>query len=76
MLTAAVQGDIGVAEEINQRLEPLHKALFLESNPIPAKWALHEMGYVDKGIRLPLTVFSERYHDHLREAMAFAGVVC
>ena len=75
MLTAAVQGNIGVAEEINRRLEPLHKALFLESNPIPAKWALHEMGYVDKGIRLPLTVFSERYRDRLRDAMARA-VVC
>ncbi len=74
MLAAAVQGDFGVAEDINRRLDPLHEALFLESNPIPAKWGLHEMGYVGKGIRLPLTEFSEQYHDQLREAMTTAGV--
>ncbi len=76
MMTAAARGDLGSAAEINRRLEPLHETLFLESNPIPAKWALHEMGYVEQGIRLPLTVFSGQYHDRLREAMAFAGVVC
>ena len=74
MITAAVQGDFGAAEDINRRLEPLHEALFLESNPIPAKWGLYEMGYVGKGIRLPLTEFSEQYHDRLREAMTTAGV--
>jgi len=76
MITAAVQGDFATATEINRQLGPLHEALFLESNPIPAKWAVHEMGYVDQGIRLPLTVFSGQYHDRLREAMAFAGIVC
>ena len=74
MITVAVQGDFGAAEDINRRLEPLHEALFLESNPIPAKWGLYEMGYVGKGIRLPLTEFSEQYHDRLREAMTTAGV--
>lgn len=74
MMTAAIQGDIDTAEEINRRLDPLHDALFLESNPIPAKWALHQMGYAGKGIRLPMTVFSEQYHDRLSAAMATAGV--
>ncbi len=76
MMAAAVQGDFATAGAINRRLEPLHDALFLESNPIPVKWAVHEMGYVGTGIRLPLTVFSGQYHERLREAMAFAGVVC
>ncbi len=74
MLMAALQGDFDAAGEIDGRLAPLHEALFLESNPIPVKWAVHEMGYVEQGIRLPLTVFSEQYHDRLREAMASAGV--
>ena len=74
MLMAAIQGDMDTATKINQRLEPLHAALFLESNPIPAKWAVHEMGYVEQGIRLPLTVFSGQYHDRLHQAMALAGV--
>ena len=75
MCFAAIAGDMDRASEINQRLDPLHSALFLESNPIPAKWALFEMGYTTKGIRLPLTVFSDKYHDELRAAMSTAGVL-
>lgn len=75
MCVAAINGDFETAEKINSRLDPLHDALFLESNPIPAKWALSEMGLVEKGIRLPLTVFSDSYHDALREAMKTAGVI-
>ena len=62
-------------KEINDRLASLHQALFLESNPIPAKWALHEMGYVTKGIRLPLTPFSVKFHEQLHSAMSNAGVI-
>ncbi|MCY3769171.1 MAG: 4-hydroxy-tetrahydrodipicolinate synthase [Gammaproteobacteria bacterium] len=75
MCSAAVSGDLERARKLNARLDPLHDALFLESNPIPAKWALHEMGYVAKGIRLPLTVFSGQYHEQLRQAMRTAGVL-
>lgn len=75
MCVAAIAGDMERATQLNDRLNPLHAALFLESNPIPAKWALYEMGYVTKGIRLPLTEFSEKYRDQLRDAMAHARVI-
>lgn len=72
MCSAALAGDMARAEQLNSQLAPLHAALFLESNPIPVKWALYEMGYVKQGIRLPLTTFSEKYHEQLRAAMAHA----
>lgn len=75
MCEAALQGDRAAAEEINHRLEGLHRDLFLESNPIPVKWALSEMGKIAKGIRLPLTPLSEQYHDPLRHSMRQAGVL-
>lgn len=74
MCTAAIAGDMVRAEALNARLAPLHAALFLESNPIPVKWALYEMGFVKKGIRLPLTAFSEKYRDQLLAAMMQAEV--
>jgi len=49
--------------------------LFLESNPIPVKWALAQMGKIEAGIRLPMTPFSENYHDELRAVMHQAGVI-
>ena len=74
MCAAAVAGRREEAEALNARLEPLHKALFLESNPIPVKWAVHRMGLIGPGIRLPLTPLSERHHEAVREAMRAAGV--
>lgn len=53
------------ARELNNQLMPLHNAMFTEANPIPVKWALHLMGMIDKGIRLPLTELSEPYRDNL-----------
>ena len=55
MVEAALKGDIATARAINNRLLPLHKELFCESNPIPVKWALNRMGKIPAGIRLPLT---------------------
>ncbi len=75
MCAAALAGDAARAAEIDQRLASLHRDLFLESNPIPVKWALAEMGLIERGIRLPLTWLSERFHDQLRAAMQEAGVV-
>ncbi|HEY8568110.1 dihydrodipicolinate synthase family protein, partial [Microbulbifer sp.] len=63
------------ARAINQRIEILHKMLFVESNPIPVKWALKEMGRIDSGIRLPLTVLSPEHHSVVREALRSAGVL-
>lgn len=75
LCAAALQGDAAEAARIDTTLEPLHRALFLESNPIPVKWALHQMGLIDEGIRLPLTPLDARYHDQVRAAMQTAGVL-
>ncbi len=69
MCSAALAGDHNTAEAINQRLMALHNTLFVESNPIPVKWALHDMGMIPAGIRLPLTVLDAQYYDVLRDAM-------
>ncbi len=74
MIAAALAGDAEEARRINRDLEALHRDLFLESNPIPVKWALHEMGLIESGIRLPLTPLSERFHAPLRDALRAAGI--
>ena len=74
MCRAQADGDTPRAKELDARLQPLNKAMFLESNPIPVKWALADMGLISGGIRLPLTVFSERYYTEMRQAMAKAGI--
>ncbi len=74
MCDAAFNGRGQDARAIDLRLRSLHEALFLESNPIPVKWALHAMGLIPSGIRLPLTVLSERHHDAVRAALREAGV--
>lgn len=70
----ALKGEKEKALQLNQQLMPLHKALFFEANPIPLKWALHQMGLIPAGIRLPLTPLSEQYHQPLRLAMHEAGI--
>jgi len=75
MCAAAIAGDRAAAESLNRPLDILHRKLFLESNPIPVKWALYEMGMIHEGIRLPLTPLAERYHGELRDALKQAGVL-
>ena len=75
MCLAALNGDREKAAAINENLLGLHGNLFLEANPIPVKWALCEMGLIPAGIRLPLTVFSDQYHETLRMAMRQANVL-
>lgn len=75
MCAAALAGDYDQAAVINQRLMPLHQRLFVEANPIPVKWALHEMGLIPAGIRLPLTPLSANYHDTVRQALQSAGIL-
>ena len=67
-------GEHDAAKAIDDRLQPLNTALFLESNPIPVKWAVYQMGLISPHIRLPLTELSEQYHAQMRAAMAGAGV--
>ena len=75
LCAAAMRGDAETARAINDRLMPLHKSLFIESNPIPVKWALHEMGMMPDGIRLPLTWLSPRCHEPLRQALRQTGIL-
>ena len=75
LCAAAMAGDAATSRAINERLMPLHKNLFIESNPIPVKWALQEMGMMQDGIRLPLTWLSPRCHEPLRQAMRQSGVL-
>jgi 4-hydroxy-tetrahydrodipicolinate synthase len=70
----ALAGDFDGAKVLNAQLEGLHHALFLEANPIPVKWAMAQMKKMSEGIRLPLTVLDQQYHQELIDAMAAAGV--
>jgi 4-hydroxy-tetrahydrodipicolinate synthase len=72
---AALAGDRERAHAVNQRLDPLHRDLFLQSNPIPVKWGAAELGLCQRGIRLPLTWLSDQYHARVRAAMAQAGLL-
>ena len=75
LCAAAMAGERARAEELNGRLEPLNKALFLEPNPIPVKWALGQMRKMPEGIRLPLVPLSAQYHDAVRNALQLAGAL-
>ena len=74
MCRLALDGKTDEAKAIDDTLQPLNKMLFVESNPIPVKWAVAEMGLMEGHIRLPLTPFSEQYHEDMRSAMRTAGV--
>ncbi len=74
MCTAALAGDRASAEAYDAPLRGLHKHLFIESSPIPVKWALHCMGLIPAGLRLPLTPLAEPYHQTVRDALEQAGV--
>jgi 4-hydroxy-tetrahydrodipicolinate synthase len=74
MCAAALVGDVKKSRELNLRLLPLHQRLFVEANPIPAKWALAEMGLIEPGLRLPLSPLSEKFHQAVREALHEAGI--
>ena len=74
MCKAALAGERERAQSLNAPLLALHDKLFIEANPIPVKWALHEMGRIEAGIRLPLTPLSESARPILREAMLAAGI--
>ena len=75
LCAAAIAGDAVTARAIHEKLMPLNKTLFIESNPIPVKWALFEMGLMPDGIRLPLTRLSEACHEPLRQALRQSGVL-
>jgi len=69
MCELALAGKIEEARAINQRLLPLHDAMFVESNPIPVKWAVEQLGLIQSGIRLPLTRLSAQYQAQVAAAL-------
>ncbi|MES2636606.1 MAG: 4-hydroxy-tetrahydrodipicolinate synthase [Pseudomonadota bacterium] len=75
MCEAAMTGKVAIACEINGKLFALHQKLFVEANPIPAKWVLQQMGLIQTGIRLPMVNCSAQFHDVLRGAMKSAEII-
>jgi 4-hydroxy-tetrahydrodipicolinate synthase len=75
MCRAALAGDFKAALAINRKLLPLHGKLYLETNPIPLKWAMARMGLIKGGIRLPLTPLSAAHHETVTTALKASGVL-
>ena len=75
MIKAAMEGDKEAALRIDEKLVDLHKYLFIQSNPIPVKWAVAEMGLMNNGIRLPLTWLTEDCFAQVRDAMHKANIL-
>ena len=75
MCKFAIDGNADEANKINSKLDILHDNLFIESNPIPVKWALNRMGLIKKGIRLPLTWLDSKYENILEESLYNAGII-
>ncbi len=74
MIAAARAGKREQALSLDARLAALHRDLFIESNPIPVKWALHAMGRIPSGIRLPLTWLEAAHRPRVEAAMNRAGI--
>ena len=74
MVAAALRGDRAGATQIDQRLVALHRNLFVESNPIPVKWAVARMGLIGGTLRLPLTELSPEFHAVVAESLFAAGI--
>ena len=75
MCVEAISGNYRIADRLNRELDGLHQGLFVESNPIPVKWALSRLGYCDNGIRLPMTWLPQKFHSVLEAAMVESGVL-
>jgi 4-hydroxy-tetrahydrodipicolinate synthase len=75
MIAAALRGDAAGAMQLDAALASLHENLFLETNPIPAKWALARMGLMGPGVRLPLTELAAHFQPDLERTLRQAGVL-
>ena len=75
MIAAAMSGNRDLAMQIDEKLSGLHQRLFIQSNPIPVKWAVAEMGLMQSGIRLPLTWLTDDCFADVRSAMQQANVL-
>ena len=74
MCQAALDGDFETADAINTKLDPLHRQLFIEANPIPVKYALSRMGLMGPTMRLPLTELAIEHRGKVEQAIAHAGI--
>jgi 4-hydroxy-tetrahydrodipicolinate synthase len=72
---ACLRGDYATALELNDKLMPLHVALFIETNPSPAKYALSVLGRCTDSVRLPLVLLEEKTKAAVRDAMVHAGLI-
>ena len=70
-----LNGDRDGAAALDQRLQPIHEILFVETSPTPTKWALEQMGKIDNGIRLPLIPLSEAHHGEVRQRLRAIGAL-
>lgn len=75
MVAAAARGDRASAASLDEPLAALHRNLFVQSNPMPAKWALERMGLIEGGIRLPLTQLDPAHHAAVTAALRGAGAL-
>ena len=75
LCVAALAGDTRAAMQIQNRLLPLHKGLFVEANPIPVKWAASQMGLCGPALRLPLTPLSDSLRLTLQGLLQSTGLV-
>jgi 4-hydroxy-tetrahydrodipicolinate synthase len=74
MRKLAMQRDAAGASAVDAPLTGLHSKLFLEGNPVPVKWAMHKLGLIGPGIRLPLVELSSEFRVPLLDAMRAAGL--
>ena len=74
VIDAALAGRRDEARRLDAKMQPLHKAMFVETNPIPVKWAVARLGLIPDGIRLPLVPLSRQFHAQVLEAIQGAGI--
>jgi 4-hydroxy-tetrahydrodipicolinate synthase len=75
MCEAALRGDWIAAETLDASMQNLHAAMFVESNPVPVKWALERMGRIDSGLRLPLVALDPEFHPTVEAALRDSGLL-
>jgi 4-hydroxy-tetrahydrodipicolinate synthase len=74
VIDAALAGKREEARKLDAKLQRLHKAMFVETNPIPVKWAVARLGLIGDAIRLPLVPLSKQFHGQVLEAVQSAGI--
>ena len=75
MCSLAYEGNESEARAADAEIAELHRLLFIESNPIPVKWALSQMGFGDLNLRLPMTELSAEHQEPLRQALIACGAL-